>query len=145
MKKNFKLDEQEPDQVRFKLPSIGEHAFQVVEANDDKNLSNLVVVKLEVINSEEAGRSIQMRINLDENWKGFFTTRLFLKAIGEPYKGDFDVDTDMWIGKTFVASIVHNKGNNGKTYANIDKYNFDVKVDKIEQTANQPTEIDWKE
>jgi hypothetical protein len=126
MKKSMNQPDTEPEQKRFELPSEGEHQFQVVDILPDANNPDIVMVKLEVADGEELGRSILHRVNLDENWKGFFLTRLFLKAIGEPYKGAFDADSDMWIGKQFYETIVHNKSEkNGKTYANIDEFIFD--------------------
>jgi hypothetical protein len=29
----------------------------------------------------------------------------FLKVIGEPWEGDFDYDTDKWVGRTFRAKL----------------------------------------
>ena len=128
MKRKVQAQNEEPEQRRFELPSEGEHQFQVVDKWEDKNDDNIIIVKLEVSDGDEIGRSILHRVNLDSEWKGFFLTRLFLKAIEEPYKGEFEVDDDNWIGKCFYATIIHNQGNNGKTYANIDIFNFDRKV-----------------
>jgi len=144
VKRSVSCDENEPEQKVFENPSVGEHSFQIVDLFPDKLNPDVIAVKLEVCEGAEKGRSILHRVNLDEVWKGFFLTRLFLKAIGEPYKSTFDVDTDMWIGRQFVASIVHNIGKNGKTYANIDKFNFDKVVDVKNEDAVNP-EIAWKE
>lgn len=130
VKRTVQMPDDEPEQRTFELPSEGEHQFQVVDKWTDKTDDNIIIVKLEVAEGEELGRSILHRVNLDSEWKGFFLTRLFLKAIGEPHKGEVEIDDDMWIGKCFYASVIHNvSANNGKTYANIDQFNFDKVVE----------------
>ena len=136
VKRTVTTSNDEPEQRRFELPSEGEHLFSVVDVWTDKNDDNIVITKLEVAEGEELGRSLLHRVNLDSEWKGFFLTRFFLKAIGEDYKGEIEVDSDMWVGRLFYASVIHNTGNNGKTYANIDTFNFD-KVP--EQPVNTPS------
>ena len=132
-KRQINCPEDEPEQKTFELPSEKEHLFQVVDKWTDKDDDNVILVKLEVADGEELGRSILHRVNLDSEWSGFFLTRLFLKAIGEKYKGDFETDDDMWIGRSFHATIIHNVSErNGKTYANIDKFNFDKEVEQPE-------------
>lgn len=137
VKRTVTAPNDEPEQGKFKLPSEGEHLFQVVDKWADKTDDNVIITKLEVAEGDEIGRSILHRVNLDSEWKGFFLTRQFLKAIGEPYKGEFEVDDDMWIGKCFYASVIHNLGNNGKTYANIDQFNFE----KMFDNSGAPTKM----
>lgn len=130
VKRTVQAPNDEPEQRTFELPSEGEHQFQIVDKWTDKTDDNIIIVKLEVAEGDELGRSILHRVNLDSEWKGFFLTRLFLKAIGEPYKGEFEVEDDNWIGRCFYATITHNvSANNGKTYANIDQFNFDKVVE----------------
>ena len=147
-KRTVSAPEDEPNQRKFKLPSEGEHMFQVVDKWTDKVDENITIVKLEVAEGDELGRSILHRVNLNSEWKGFFLTRLFLKAIGEAYKGDFEVDDDMWIGRSFYASVIHNVATNGKTYANIDQFNFDKLIDnsnapKANDKQETPDSIQW--
>lgn len=140
MKRTVQASNDEPEQKRFELPSVGEHQFQVVDKWALDTDENIIVVKLEVSEGDELGRSILHRVNLDSEWKGFFLTRLFLKAIEEPYKGEFEVDDDNWIGKCFYATIIHNQANNGKTYANIDTFIFERKVSDQYQEP-KPAEV----
>lgn len=120
MKKNYQLSDDDPQQKFFELPSEKEHIFQVVDVKENtENDSNIVRVKLEVVGGNEKGRTLLHRLNLDEETKGFFAVRLFLKAIGEPHKGKINLDTDRWFGHGLTATVIHN----GK-YANIDVYNF---------------------
>lgn len=145
VKKTVNCPDNEPEQKKFEMPSAGEHMMQVVDWWADKSDENLVIVKLEVSEEPELGRSILHRVNTDEKWKGFFTTRLFLKAIGEPYKGEgISIDSDRWVGKIFSCFIIHNKSEkNGNIYANIDTYNFDKKVEQFDAPKNE--EIEWKQ
>jgi len=143
-----KIYDSEPEQIKNELPSEKEHLLQVVDIftyNDEtgrklKLDEDTVSVKLEVCSGEEEGRTLLNRLNLNEDWKGFFATRLFLKAIGEEYKGKgFTINTDNWIGKQFYATVTHSK--DGK-YANIDKYNFD-KI--VEQPVVSTSKLETKE
>ena len=147
------LPDNEPEeQGSFDLPSEREHLFQVTDiytADDEmgrklKLDDNTVSVKCEVVGGDEAGRTLLQRLSLDQTWKGFFATRLFLKAVGEDYKGDISIDTDMWCGLQFYATVVHN----GK-YANIKEYNFGKKIDQAvnaERSAvAKPEDIAWEE
>lgn len=146
VKRNMNCSDDEPQGKTFELPSVGIHSFRVVDVKENENDPNLVLVKLEVCDGAEMGRSILHRVNLDVDFKGFFFTRLFLKAIGEQYKGSFDVDTDMWLGKVFSATIKHSKSADGtKTYANIDKFEFDVVATVGEPTTKEPEEVAWQE
>ena len=137
VKRTITAGQDEPEQRKFELPSETMHLFQIVDLWSDKTDDNIIITKLEVAEGDELGRSILHRVNLDITWKGFFLTRLFLKSIGEPYKGEFEADTDVWIGKLFYATVVHNLGNNGKTYANIDQFNFDKVVEQTSTTFNE--------
>lgn len=147
MKRTINAPDNEPENKTFELPSEGEHCFQVVDVFADKNDENIVVTKLEIADGPEIGRSILHRVNLDSEWKGFFFTRMFLKVLGEPYKGEFEADSDNWIGRLFYATIKHNQGNNGKTYANIDTFNFDKKIEQQKQGEqiewDNKKEIEW--
>ena len=151
VKRTYDLPDEEPEQVNFKLPSPKEHLFQVTDvytSNDCPKGFNLddntVVAKCEVVGGDEEGLSLLQRLSLDQDWKGFFATKLFLKAIGEKYKGKgIEIDTDLWIGRQFYAVVVHNESK-GKTYANIDTYNFDKNVEQFDTSKNNKEEIVWE-
>jgi len=115
-------NDEEPEQRKYELPSEKEHLFQVTDVIEDIDPDpDIVHVKCEVCGGDEEGRTLLCRLSLDDNFKGFFATRLFLKAISEPYKGkEFAIDTEEWSGRQFYATVIHN----GK-YANIEEYNFD--------------------
>lgn len=151
VKRTVNAGDNEPEQQSYDLPSEKEHLFQVTDFFDSSyegnkfNLDNdTVLVKCEVVGGDEEGRSLLQRISLDPNFKGFFATRLFLKAIGEAYKGDIEMDTDFWVGRQFYATVVHNPSK-GKTYANISEYNFDKLVEQVKTPgAGTPeNEVAW--
>jgi len=145
VKRQLKTSDEEPEQRKFELPSEDiEHLFQVSDLWVSKDDENLIIVKCEVAEGVELGRSLLHRVNLDVEWKGFFLTKLFLKAIKEPYKGDIEVDDDAWIGKLFNATVIHNIADNGKTYANIDQYNFDKVAEVVTNGEGNP-KIEWSE
>lgn len=140
VKRSYNLPDDEPENKKFDLPSEKEHLFKVVAVYDENSEmavklkidSDTVYAKCEVVGGDEEGRTLLQRCSLDENWKGFFLTRLFLKAIGEQYKGNgLEIDTDRWIGRQFYATVIHN----GK-FANIDTYNFEKKVEDVAPTSD---------
>ena len=154
VKRTYNTDENEPEASNFKIPSEKEHLFQVTDINPAVTPSgeddNIQVVKLEVVGGDEEGLTLLNRVKLDHNEKSFYFTRLFLKAIGEHYKGQFDIETDRWIGRQFYATVKHTKSKDGtKTYANIAEYNFDKKIEQVFKVASQkeksPEEIVWGE
>lgn len=154
VKRTYSKDySEEPDQAKFDLPSEKEHFFQVTDiftCEDEMGQKlkldiDTVSVKLEVVGGEEAGRTLLQRLTLDENSKGFFATRLFLKVLGFDYKGlGLSIDTDMWCGNQLYATVIHN----GK-YANISEYNFDKKVEQQYKPpvgqVSDPKDISWEE
>jgi len=155
VKRTVNAPDTEPEQATFELPSEKEHLFMVSDIFDqdyDGNKFNLdgntVLVKCEVVGGDEEGRSLLNRISLDDSWKGFFATRLFLKAVGLPHKGQIEIDTDLFQGRQFYATIKHTEYN-GKMYANIAEYNFDKLVDNSgapkpqQQGTVNPDEIEW--
>ena len=143
MKRTCNAPNDEPDERNDELPSEKEHHLRIVKLWEDDSDSNIIVTKLEVFDGEERGRTLYHRVNVDDQWAGFFRTRLFLKSIGEPYKGEFDVDEDNWYGKNFYATVVHSdpeKSKDGKIYANIDKFNLD-KIEKLSEKVTEDEEI----
>ncbi len=155
MKRNYNTDENEPEASNFKLPSEKEHLFQVTDVNPFVTPSgtneDIQVVKLEIVGGDEAGISILNRVNLNQDEKAFYFSRLFLKAIGEPYKGQFDIETDRWIGRQLYATVKHSQSK-GKTYANIGEYNFDKKIEQqykapVGETkqVDDPKDIKWED
>lgn len=151
MKRTYHTDENEPTESQFKIPTEGEKLFQVTDINPAVTPSgeddNIQVVKLEIVGGDDNGLSILTRVNLNQDEKAFYFARLFLKAIGEPYKGQFEIETDRWIGRQFYATVKHTSSK-GKTYANIGEYNFDKKVEEVYQAPNpggvkKPEDMDW--
>ncbi|MFH1289972.1 MAG: hypothetical protein ABIH92_01040 [Nanoarchaeota archaeon] len=146
MRRSYNMPDTEPDQKSFELPSEKEHCFFVVDILDDIDPDpDVIHVKLEVVEGEEAGRTLLNRLNLDENFKGFFAVRLFLKAIGLPHKGKVEIDTEDFIGRQFYATVRHSA--DGK-YANIDQYNFEKIVEqpqlpKTEEKEKDDEEVEW--
>lgn len=151
VKRTASSNENEPEQSSFELPSEKEHLLQVVDVFDmdyEGNKFNLdpdtVIAKLEVSGGDEEGRTLLQRMSINDQWKGFFATRLFLKAIGEPYKDTFQIDTENWIGRQFYAVIKHAEYR-GKMYANINEYNYDKRIEQFKPapaTVNKD-EIQW--
>lgn len=152
VKRNATAPEEEPTQGNFKKPSEGiKHLFQVVDIISEDG--DIVVVRLEVSGGKEEGRSVRHRVDCDPDGKGFWATRLFLKAVKEPYKGEISIDSDNWIGREFRSDVVHNPDKNdaSKVYANLGQYEYDEydeqkKTDpKLVSPTNPTGAVAWDE
>lgn len=132
VKRTLNMGDTEPEQRNYKLVPEGKQFLQVVDVIENIDPSpDILHVKCEMVDG--TGGSLLNRLSLDEGWKGFFATRLFLKAIGEPHKGEgVEIDTDNWIGRRFWCEVVHNGD-----YANIKEYYFD---EAVEQPVTKPVE-----
>ena len=155
VKRSVNCPDNEPESAKFEIPSEKEHLLQVVDiftADDETGHKlglddNTVSAKCEVVGGEEEGRGLLIRVSLDPTWKGFFFTRLFLKAIGEQCRGQIEIDSDRWAGRQFFATVKHDES--GK-YANVDSYNFE-KSSQLARTGvnpdvepTSPSEIAWE-
>lgn len=148
--RHYRMPDNDPEQMKFQLPSEREHLFQVLEVNEKDINVDIVSVKAGVMGGPEDGRTLLHRLNLDPDSKGFFATRLFLKSIGQPHKGPVNVNTDEWLGKKFYATVIHAKSKDQtKTYANIETYNFEKIVEGVQgEVTGIPKESDtvaWDE
>lgn len=149
VRRTVNAGDSEPDQKKFESPSAGEHLMQVVDVYDSTNAPGKMVldemtvcVKLEVAIGDELGRTMLNRLSLDPTYKGFFATRMFLKAIGQDYKGNIEIDTDEWIGKQAYVNVVQNG-----QYTNVDGYNFEkcAGLDGATKQVASPADIAWSE
>jgi len=136
----------EPEQTQFEVPSEKKHLFQVVDILENIDPDpNIVHAKLEVVGGEEEGLSILNRCCLDDSRKEFFFTRMFLKVIGEPYKGEnFPIDTENWPGKQAYGHVKHTI-KNGKTYANITEWDLENIVEQQVPATPDNKEVNWDE
>jgi hypothetical protein len=72
---------------------------------DDK-----VTVTYEIIDGEYKGKTIKnhtVTFFKDRKTKGAGMALSFLKAIGEPWEGQFEVDEKRWVGKYCLVHIKH--------------------------------------
>lgn len=93
----------------FQLIPKGTYDLKVVEATLGESKAGLpqATVNFVVVNSEYADRPIKFyRVTfIPDDQKGAWIAKAFLKALGQPYKGKVDVDTDVWIGKIVTADV----------------------------------------
>ena len=84
--------------------------FRIMEAEEGTTKENrypLVKVRADVVNDPEfSGWPVFHYVTFMPKEKpGAGIAVHFLKTIGEPYEGTFDVHPDNWIGKTFQAQV----------------------------------------
>ena len=107
---------------QFVMCNVGEHNFKINKVelkNYTKDGINKQKLELtcEVFGGESSGAKMYHSLFL-ANPTGLF---IFLNRIGVKVEKRVynDLDTNMLIGKTFVARVDHEKANNGKLYARI--------------------------
>lgn len=82
-----------------------------------KNGDDYISVESEIQNvGEYTGIKVWHGVTImeDRTRKGAGMAIHFIKTIGQPWEGKFDIDTDQWIGKTFRAKLNVTKDNKGR-------------------------------
>lgn len=110
MKFQFKGNPDEMNTGNFTPLLAGVYELQIVNFKDSMTKTTnrkLVNVELEVIDSlEHNGRKVFHNVTFIESGNpGHGMCLNFLKIIGQPFEGDFEVDTDSWIGKRLSARL----------------------------------------
>jgi len=121
----------------------GVYTLQIKKASDfdkegnpriTKNGDPYVSVKCEIDDTGEwLGTTVFHNVTfLPKEKKGAGMALQFLKAIGEPYEGVFDVEPDNWIGKRFRAKLKVTKDLNGRpkneiAYLIVDQINSETR------------------
>lgn len=91
----------------------GKYMFEIAEKEDSNSKAGDVMINITLRCVEEAysGNFVWDRILLplpnSPAHKVIGRSKRFLHCIGEPYQGNFDVDTDRWVGKLVEAEIGH--------------------------------------
>ena len=105
----------------FQPLTPGEYDLKITEAETGTSKGGIpqATVNFVVVNSmENEGKAVRFhRVTfIPSDGKGAWIAKAFLKAIGQPYKGDkVVVDTAAWIGKIIHASV-DVEDYNGKKY-----------------------------
>jgi hypothetical protein len=92
----------------------GDYHLKVVKAEQGTIKSgpnagcDKVTVDFQVVGGEHAGRTVNYHTVsfLAKNAKGAGMALQFLKAIGEPYEGEYTWDESRWIGRVCKAYVV---------------------------------------
>lgn len=117
------------EQEGFNILPDGIYMFEIAEKQDTMSKGGDVMIKitLRCIEEEHNGALVwdQILLPLPDSpaHRVIGRSKRFLHAIGEPFQGNFDVDTDNWEGKIVEAKI--SKGEyNGKSKNIVDRYNI---------------------
>lgn len=141
MPRRVNAPDTEPTESNFPIPSEKEHLLQI--ADYEVVNKDIISVKLEVVGGDEAGRTMLHRVNTNDQEKSFYYCRMFLKAIAEPYKGEFEIDESNWQGKQFYATVKHSPSKDkSKMYANINEYNFEKMVEQVDTKPDTVKPVD---
>lgn len=94
-------------------PTIPEglHSFRIVEAKPARSKKgyNMVEVVCEIMNNPDLiGRRVKHWVTfMPPEHKAAGMAVHFLKVIGQPWEGNFDVTVSDWEGATFVGKVKH--------------------------------------
>lgn len=102
----------------------GRHKFRIVEAKPTKSAKGHFMVELiaEVVNNVDLmGRRTRHWVTfMPREHKGAGIAIHFLKVIGQPWEGKFDVTVSDWIGSEFIGTVQDQEyvsKKDGKTYS----------------------------
>lgn len=106
----------------YQVAPEGDYTLVIKTASDEKdklpritkNGDPYVSVKCEIEDGEYKGTAVWHNVTfLDPQMKGAGMAIHWLKTIGEPWEGEFEVMPDQWVGRTFKAHLsvgMNNKG-----------------------------------
>lgn len=113
----------------FSVAPEGDYLLKIVKASDQKKGINggmedrvtkngdpYVNVECEIVDGEFEGNKVFHNVTfmLDKTKKGAGIAVHFLKTIGEPWEGDFEVEPERWIDNQFRAHLRVSKDLQGR-------------------------------
>lgn len=103
----------------FKPIPDGDYTLRITAATPGvtNNGDNKVTVDYEIADGDLKGETIKyhtLTFFRDKASKGASIAVKFLKAIGEPWEGDFTVDENAWIGKKVMGTVTNELQTDGK-------------------------------
>lgn len=141
-----------PEQTDFPVLPDGNYMFEIIEVEDSYTKENhdfMAKIVLRCIEEGDyEGNKVFDNIIIPERTspahKIIGRTKRFLHAIDEPYQGDFEYDTDNWIGKTVEAKISIGSWNN-KPKNDVDRYLLNEDQQKQEPNKNVNRGSQWSD
>lgn len=121
---------QEPERKEFKLLADGEYTFFVkaVEEATSQAGNPMAKVTLAVAYGPSKGTLVWHNVTfLPPEAKGAFFAKKFLKAIGQPHKGNITVNVVAWAGKQFLGTVETEEWNGKKRNKLVDYKPVEVK------------------
>lgn len=93
----------------------GEYVLKVISAKEGKSKSGYPQVKVdfEVAHGDYVGKQVRFYYVtfMPKGNEGAGMAIHFLKCLGEPWEGPFEVNADNWLGKLVRANVVHEEYN----------------------------------
>lgn len=128
-----------PAEGEYPVAPEGIYELVIVKVKDTKegqpwktsNGDDYVSVECEINTGEWAGKKVWHGVTFmeDKTRKGAGMALNFLKAIGEPWEGKFDINTDNWSGRIFRAKLKIGRDNQGR---NRNEIAYVISEDKLE-------------
>lgn len=109
--KNYNPDN---DKREFPVAPMGRYTLEIASATDEKNGNPLITkngdpyvsVRLKIADGTHKGVSIFHNVTfLPEGNPGYGMAIKWLKEIGEPWEGEFEVMPEQWIGNKVEAMV----------------------------------------
>lgn len=136
----------------YALLPVGEYLAQITDYEDRETKSNhdpMVFITLEVLMGDYKGKKLFDNIIFPADNSPAIKIRgktcHFLHCIGEPHEGDFEWNSEVWIGRQVRATVVHqsyyDKEGKPKTSAKIEQYILDDSLNTaayIKATGSKP-------
>ena len=132
-------DEQESGSGKISLLPPGKYLFQITEKIDKVTAKGDPMINITMQCQEDGFEMNKVWDNIiipksDSPSIGIAgRTKHFLHCIGEPYKGDFEWDSDNWAWKKVYANVNIKKLDSGKEINNVTGYILDEEL--LEESA----------
>lgn len=149
MKIERNYDNYEENEGGYRILPDGTYMFEIQQTEDkiSSNNDNMVKITFECIDDDYYGTLVWDNILFpkpgSKSEKIIGRTKHFLHCIGEPFQGDFQVDTDNWQNKTVEIQVCEGEyeDKNGKKKQKNDvvKYILNKELLNNTQTKNSNT------
>jgi len=151
MKFERNYDNWEENESGFTILPAGKYMFEIMQTEDkiSSNNDEMVKVTFNCIDDSYYGAPIWDNILFprpgSKAEKIIGRTKRFLHCLGEPYQGDFEVDTDNWQNKTIEIQVsvgeYEDKNGNKKPKNNIVKYILNEEILNNQNNKNNNQSI----
>jgi hypothetical protein len=132
MKKRLDMTNIDENSTGFPVPIPDLYTVQIVSVIEKKTKKgdDMIEVKLQICNDDSEFNNAYIWDNIVFSPAIMGRTKHFLHCIGEPYKGEIEIDSDHWMHSKTDIELV-NEEYQGKIRAKVGKYILNENLNKM--------------